>query len=83
MNVSTLSAWQWSVWRAMSTGYSSATRCAISAMACAPSAIELTYVPEANEPPPWLTWMMPSEPASANPRSAAFRVSDEVMLIAG
>jgi hypothetical protein len=28
-------------------------------------------------------WMMPSLPASANPRRAALSVSDEVQLIAG
>lgn len=29
------------------------------------------------------TWMMPSEPASAKPRMAAFRVWELVTLIAG
>src|SRR3954447_4499264 len=54
-----------------------------SARAIAPAAMFLTCVPEANSAPPVETWISPSEPASAKPRSAALTVSLEVMLIAG
>ena len=45
--------------------------------------MSFTLVPEANSAPPVENWMIPSLPASANPRSAAFTVSDDVQLIAG
>ncbi len=63
--------------------YLSATTLANSANATAPVTISLTLVPDANSAPPVDTWMMPSLPASANPRRAALMVSDEVTLMAG
>ncbi len=39
--------------------------------------------PERYSAPPVETWMIPSEPASANPCRAAFRVCDEDTLMAG
>jgi hypothetical protein len=39
--------------------------------------------PERNLPAPVLTWTIPSERASANPRSAPFSVYEDVMLTAG
>ena len=39
--------------------------------------------PERYSAPPVETWMMPSEPASAKPLRAAFRVCDDETLIAG
>ncbi len=54
-----------------------------SASAVAPTTMSLTRVPEMNSAPPVENWMMPSDPASANPRSAALTVSDEVQLMAG
>jgi hypothetical protein len=65
------------------TGYFSATTCANSASATAPVTMSFTLVPDANSAPPVEIWMMPSLSASANPRSAAFNVSDEVTLMAG
>ena len=81
--MSSLSFWQWSVCSATWMEYFSATTCANSASATAPVTMSLTPVPDANSAPPVETWMMPSLPASANPRSAAFTVSDDVTLIAG
>jgi hypothetical protein len=40
-------------------------------------------VPERNSAPPVEIWTMPSLPASANPFSAAFSVSEDVTLMAG
>ena len=54
-----------------------------SASATAPVTMSFTLVPEANSAPPVENWMIPSLPASANPRSAALTVSDDVQLIAG
>src|SRR6266542_651172 len=51
--------------------------------ATAPVTMFLTYWPDRNSAPPVDTWTMPSLPASANPRTAAFSVSDDVTLIAG
>ena len=42
-----------------------------------------TAWPDAYSAPPVDTWMMPSLPASAKPFRAAFRVWDEVTLMAG
>ena len=81
--MSSLSLGQWSVFSATITGYRSATTWANSASATAPVTMSLTLVPEANSAPPVENWMMPSLSASANPRSAALRVSEEVTLIAG
>ena len=39
--------------------------------------------PERYSAPPVETWMIPSEPASANPWSAALRVCEDDTLIAG
>jgi hypothetical protein len=78
-----LSLGQWSVCSATLTGYFSATTCANSASATAPVTMSFTLVPEANSAPPVENWMMPSLPASANPRRAAFTVSEDVQLIAG
>ncbi len=65
------------------TSYFAATMCANSASATAPVTMSLTEVPDANSAPPVETCMIPSLSASANPRSAAFTVSEEVTLIAG
>ena len=78
-----MSLGQWSVCSATLTGYFSATTWANSASATAPVTMSLTLVPEPNSAPPVENWMIPSLPASANPRSAAFTVSDDVQLIAG
>ena len=83
MKPSSLSAGQWSVCSAMLTSYFSATTCANSASATAPVTMSLTGCPEANSAPPHENWMMPSLPASANPRRAATSVCDDVQLIAG
>jgi hypothetical protein len=80
---SSLSIGQWSVCSATLIGYLSATTCANSASATEPVTMSLTFCPEANSAPPVENWMMPSLSASAKPRSAAFRVSDEVTLMAG
>ncbi len=64
--------WQWSVWRATSgVSYFSATRWTNSASAMAPKAASFTAVPEANSPPPVVTWMMPSVLASLKARQRA------------
>ena len=39
--------------------------------------------PDAYSAPPVETWTMPSEPASVKPWRAAFRVCEELTLIAG
>jgi len=74
---------QWSVCSAMLIEYFAATTCANSASADAPVTMSLTRVPDRNSAPPVETWTIPSLPASANPRSAAFRDSVPVTLIAG
>jgi hypothetical protein len=74
---------QWSVCSATFTGYFSATTWANSASATAPVTMSFTRVPEPNSAPPVENWMIPSLPASANPRRAALIVSEEVQLIAG
>ena len=43
----------------------------------------LTFGPERYSAPPVETWMIPSDPASANPWSAALRVWDDETLMAG
>ena len=45
--------------------------------------MSLTDGPERYSAPPVETWMMPSDPASANPLSAALRVWDDDTLMAG
>ncbi len=56
-------------------------------MACAstmaPNAASATASPDANDPPPVETCMMPSDPDSANAFSAPLMVAIEVMLMAG
>ena len=42
-----------------------------------------TLGPDRYSAPPVETWMMPSEPASANPWRAALRVCEDDTLIAG
>jgi hypothetical protein len=74
---------QWSVCSAICTGYFSATTWANSASATAPVTMSFTLVPEMNSAPPVENWMMPSLPASAKPRRAAFTVSEDVQLMAG
>ena len=64
-------------------GYRPATTCANSASAAAPTTMFLTAWPDRYSAPPVEIWTIPSLPASANPRSAAFRVWLEVTLIAG
>ena len=81
--MSSLSLGQWSVCSATLIGYLSATTCANSASPTAPVTMSLTLVPDRNSAPPVDTWTMPSLPASANPRSAALRVSEQVTLMAG
>ena len=81
--MSSLSFGQWSVCSATLIGYFSATTWANSASATAPVTMSLTAVPEPNSAPPVENWMIPSLPASANPRSAALSVSELVQLIAG
>jgi hypothetical protein len=66
----------------MLTGTLAATTRANSASALAPVTMSLTE-PDRYSAPPVEIWTMPSLSASAKPRSAAFRVSDEVTLIAG
>ena len=73
---------QWSVCSAMWIGYFAATTYAKSASATAPVTISLT-APDRYSAPPVDIWMIPSLPASANPRSAAFSAWLEVTLIAG
>lgn len=81
--MSSLSFGQWSVCSAMLTSYCLATSCAYSAIAVAPATMFFTVGPEAYSAPPVVIWTMPSLPASAKPRSAAFSVWDEVTLMAG
>ncbi len=81
--MSSLSFGQWSVCSAMWTGYLAATTCANSASATAPVTMSLTAEPDRYSAPPVEIWMIPSLPASANPRSAAFSVWLEVTLIEG
>ena len=45
--------------------------------------MSLTAVPDRNSAPPVEIWTIPSLSASAKPRSAAFRVCEDVTLIAG
>ena len=45
--------------------------------------MSLTEGPDRYSAPPVETWMIPSEPASAKPLRAAFRVCEEDTLIAG
>jgi hypothetical protein len=60
-----------------------ATSCANSAIATAPVTMFLIVGPEAYSLPPVESWTMPSEPASANPWSAALSVCEELTLMAG
>ena len=83
MKPSSLSLGQWSVCSAMFTGYLSATTCANSASATEPVTMSLTAWPDRYAAPPVDTWTIPSLPASANPRSAAFRVWLEDTLTEG
>lgn len=48
-----------------------------------PVSMSLILEPDANSAPPVENWMIPSLSASAKPRSAALRVSDDVTLTAG
>ena len=82
-NESSLSFGQWSVCSATLTGYFLATSVANAANARLPATMSLTVGPERYSAPPVEIWMMPSLPASANPRRAALSVCDEVTLIAG
>jgi len=52
-------------------------------MASAPATMFFCVGPEKYSAPPVETWMMPSEPASAKPRMAAFSVCDDDTLMAG
>jgi hypothetical protein len=82
-NLSSLSIGQWSVCSAMLTPYFLATSWAYAANATEPVTMSLIVGPDRYSAPPVDTWMMPSLSASAKPRSAAFRVCEEVTLIAG
>ena len=81
--MSSLSFGQWSVCSAMCIGYFAATTCANSASATAPVTMSLTPAPDRYSAPPVDIWTIPSLPASANPRSAAFSVWLEVTLMEG
>ena len=83
MYPSSLSIGQWSVCRAMCTGYLAATVCAKFASATAPVTMSLTVAPDRYSAPPVEIWTMPSLSASAKPRKAALSVWLEVTLIAG
>ena len=83
MKPSSLFLGQWSVCRAICTGYLSATDRAKLASAAEPVTMSLTAWPDRYSAPPVETWMMPSLSASAKPRRAAFSVWLEVTLIAG
>jgi hypothetical protein len=71
------------VWSATCTGYLAATTWANSASAVAPVTMSFSRWPDRNAAPPVDTCTIPSLAASANPRSAAFSVSDEVTLTPG
>ena len=45
--------------------------------------MSFTVEPDRYSAPPVETWTMPSEPASAKPRSAAISVCEELTLMAG
>ena len=60
-----------------------ATSAAYAAKATDPVTMFLMVGPERYSAPPVETWMMPSEPASAKPWSAAFSVCDDETLMAG
>jgi len=60
-----------------------ATSSAYAASAIEPVTMFLTVGPERYSAPPVETWTMPSLPASANPRIAAFTVCEDETLIAG
>jgi hypothetical protein len=60
-----------------------ATSVANVASATAPATMFLTVGPDRYSAPPVEIWMMPSLPASANPRSAALSVCEELTLMAG
>ena len=60
-----------------------ATSAAYCANATDPLTMFLTEGPERYSAPPVETWMMPSEPASAKPLSAAFKVCEDDTLMAG
>ena len=83
MYPSSLSFGQWSVCSAIWTGYRAATVSAKWASATAPVTMSLTDWPDRYSAPPVETWTIPSLPASANPRRAAFSVWLDVTLIAG
>ncbi len=83
MYLSRLFSGQWSVCRAMLTGYWSAIECANSARATAPATMFLASWPEANSAPPVENCTMPSHSASAKPRMVAMIVCDEVQFTAG
>ena len=73
-NPSSLSFGQWSVCRAMLTGYFLAASSANAANASDPATMSLIVAPDRNSAPPVETCTIPSDPASANPRIAACRV---------
>ena len=64
-------------------GYALATSAAYAANATEPVTMFLTVGPERYSAPPVETWTMPSEPASAKPWRAAFRVCEDDTLMAG
>ncbi len=68
---------------ATDTGTRSAISLAISARARAPATAWPGPPPDNPAAPPAVIWTIPSEPASANPFSAALSVSDDVTLMAG
>ncbi len=83
MYPSSLSLGQWSVCSAICTGYLAATTRAKWARATAPVTMSLTPWPDRYSAPPVEICTIPSLPASAKPRMAAFNVWLDVTLIAG
>jgi hypothetical protein len=67
---------------AIATGAGAASSGVMAASARAPASAS-DAAPERYRAPPTVTCTMPSEPASAKPRTAALSVCDDVTLIAG
>jgi hypothetical protein len=67
----------------MLTPYFFATSCAYAARRPPPVTMFFTVGPDRYSAPPVETWTMPSLSASAKPRITAFRVWDDVTLMAG
>ena len=81
--LSSLSLGQWSVCRATLTGSSWPPRGRTRRSPASRPPCPWCAAPDQYAAPPVETWMMPSDPASAKPCRAAFRVWEEVTLTAG